>query len=200
MNVVFVNHTIETFTPTRSGAIATHVCECYRAARRQGAEPVVISGRCDAEPFPNVNAIWLDYPHVPERGAVYKFHRAVRKLSGWRHLRTEARAGHTMKQPAPVGVAGTDVRLRAAAHGVSAAIEAEAVELLIRSVATDAVTPEKRLNVALEVDGRWHLRDGGQGQHRQDERDQRQSHAPILPFRKIMSLFSIPIIATKTRS
>ena len=104
MNVVFVNHTIETFTPTRSGAIATHVCECYRAARRQGAEPVVISGRCDAEPFPNVNAIWLDYPHVPERGAVYKFHRAVRKLTGWRHLRQRSYGGKVVRAIRKAGV------------------------------------------------------------------------------------------------
>ena len=90
MNVVFINHTIETFTPTQSGAIATHVCECYRAARRQGDEPVVISGRSDAEPFPDVNAIWLDYPPVPERGLAHKLCRIQRKLTGWRHLRQQA--------------------------------------------------------------------------------------------------------------
>ena len=46
---VFINNSMETFTPTRSGAIATHIRECCRAAQLQKFEPVVISIRCEAE-------------------------------------------------------------------------------------------------------------------------------------------------------
>ncbi len=90
MKPVFINHTIETFTPTQSGAIATHVWECYRAAGRSSDAPVVISGRSAAAPFPEVQATWLDYPPVPERGLFRKLYRIQRKLAGWRHLRQQA--------------------------------------------------------------------------------------------------------------
>jgi glycosyltransferase involved in cell wall biosynthesis len=88
--VVFINHSHETFTPTQSGAIATVVCECCRAARRSGETPVVISRRSDAAPFPDVEAVWLDYPPVPERGLAHKLFRLQRRLTGWRHLRQQA--------------------------------------------------------------------------------------------------------------
>ena len=86
MSVVFINQSLETFTPTQSGAIATHVCETYRAAQRQGAEPTVISQRCEAAPFPGVNLILLDSPRVPVKGVAFKLKRLERKLTGWRHL------------------------------------------------------------------------------------------------------------------
>jgi len=88
-NVVFINHSHETFTPTQSGAIATHVCECYRAAQRRGDSPMVLTARSDAEPFAAVDAIWLDYPQVPARGLAHRFYRAQRKLTGWRHCRQQ---------------------------------------------------------------------------------------------------------------
>lgn len=88
--MVFINHTHETFTPTQSGAIATVLCECYRAARRRGEAPVVISRRSEAAPFPDVQAIWLDYPPVPATGLAHKLFRIQRKLTGWRHLRQQA--------------------------------------------------------------------------------------------------------------
>ncbi len=92
MSVVFINQSLETFTPTRSGAIATHVCETYHAAQRHGAEPTVISIRCAAAPFPGVKLILLDYPKVPEKGAAFKLLRLQRKLTGWRHLGQQAYA------------------------------------------------------------------------------------------------------------
>ncbi len=87
MNVVFINHPVETFTATRSGAIATHLWECCRAAQRQGIEPVVITSRCEAEPYRDVATVLLDYPRVSENRFVKKLFRAQRKLTGWRHLR-----------------------------------------------------------------------------------------------------------------
>jgi len=88
-SVVFINHSHETFTPTQSGAIATHVCECYRAARRRGDSPVVLSARSDAEPFADVDAIWIDYPQVPVNGLAHQLYRVQRKLTGWRHCRQQ---------------------------------------------------------------------------------------------------------------
>lgn len=96
-SVVFINHTHETFTPTQSGAIATHVCECYRAARRSGDTPVVISARTCAAPFSEVATLWLDYPRVPEGALAHGLFRIQRKLDGWRHLRQRAYANRIVR-------------------------------------------------------------------------------------------------------
>jgi glycosyltransferase involved in cell wall biosynthesis len=86
-SVVFINHTNETFTPTQSGAIATHVCECYLAALRSGDSPVVISARTSVAPFAGIATLWLDYPRIPEARIAHCLFRIQRKLNGWRHLR-----------------------------------------------------------------------------------------------------------------
>jgi glycosyltransferase involved in cell wall biosynthesis len=95
--MLFINHTAETFTPTKSGAIATHVCECYHAARRQGERPVVISARSDAAPFPDVEVIWIDAPRVPENGLALTLCRIQRKLTGWRHLRQQVHGARVVR-------------------------------------------------------------------------------------------------------
>jgi glycosyltransferase involved in cell wall biosynthesis len=93
MKAVFINNSAETFTPTQSGAIATHIWECCRAARNRGIEPLVISIRCEAEPYREVKTMLLDYPRIPSHPALIKALRAQRKLTGWRHLRQGAYAG-----------------------------------------------------------------------------------------------------------
>jgi len=90
MNAVFINHSHETFTPTQSGAIATHVSECERAARRGGDAVLVVSARSVAAPFPDAETLFLDYPAVPARGLGQLLCRVQRKLTGWRHLRQQA--------------------------------------------------------------------------------------------------------------
>ena len=92
MNPVFINNTAETFTPTQSGAIATHIRECCIAAMRQKFEPVVISIRCAAEPYRDVKTILLDPPHIPQNRFLVKLLRAERKFTGWRHLRQRMHA------------------------------------------------------------------------------------------------------------
>ena len=87
MRVAFVNNTSETFTPTHSGAIATHVWECCRVALRSGFDPLVFSRRAQAETYDGVRCILLDYPWVPKHSLVEKVLRIQRKLTGWRHLR-----------------------------------------------------------------------------------------------------------------
>jgi len=87
---VFINHAEETFTPTQSGAIATHIHECSRAAVRQDFDPVVITIRCEAPAFNDVPTIFLDPPWIPRNPFLVKLLRARRKLTGWRHLRQMA--------------------------------------------------------------------------------------------------------------
>ena len=91
---VFINHSVETFTPTESGAIATHIHECCRAAMKQDFEPLVISIRCDAAPFDDVETVLLDAPRIPRSSLLVKVLRAQRKYTGWRHLRQRAHAGN----------------------------------------------------------------------------------------------------------
>jgi glycosyltransferase involved in cell wall biosynthesis len=83
---------VETFTPTESGAIATHIHECCRAAAQQAFEPVVISIKCDAKPYDDVQTVLLDPPHIPQNLFIRKLLRAERKMGGWRHLRQKAHA------------------------------------------------------------------------------------------------------------
>lgn len=97
MSYLFINHSLETFTPTVSGAIATHIWECSRAAQRQGLSPVVLSVRGTAEPHGDVNTILLDYPQVPKRGLRFRLLRAHRRLSGWRHLGQRRHAANVAK-------------------------------------------------------------------------------------------------------
>jgi glycosyltransferase involved in cell wall biosynthesis len=94
MSVVFINNSIETFTPTQSGAIATHIRECCRAAQLQKVEPVVISIRCAAAPYSDVKTILVDPPHIPDNRFAVKLLRAERKLTGWRHLRQKNHAAN----------------------------------------------------------------------------------------------------------
>jgi glycosyltransferase involved in cell wall biosynthesis len=104
MSPVFINHTVETFTPTESGAIATHIHECCRAAADEDFEPVVISVNCKAEPFGDVRTVLLDAPRIPSNKVVLKLLRAERKLAGWRHLRQQVHAGNVVRALAEGGL------------------------------------------------------------------------------------------------
>ena len=97
MSPVFINHTVETFTPTESGAIATHIHECCRAAMEQDYEPTVISINCSAEPFGDVRSVLLEPPRLPRNAVVIKLLRAERKIAGWRHLRQGIHAANVAR-------------------------------------------------------------------------------------------------------
>ena len=94
MSVVFINTTLESFTPTKSGAIGTWIWEICQAAKRDGVEPLVITLRDDTEPYPWKNAIFLKYPrHDFNKG----WKRILRKafvlqarFGGWYHMRHPA--------------------------------------------------------------------------------------------------------------
>ena len=86
MNLVIVNNTSETFTPTHSGAIATWIWEICGAAQRQGIVPLVITRRAEQPAYRWSALIEMDYPPPPRTRLGFFFGRAGRKLDGWRHI------------------------------------------------------------------------------------------------------------------
>lgn len=87
MNVVFINSTGDTFTPTKSGAISTWIWEMCRAASREGVQSLVITRSSDAPPYPWDDTIFVDYPPLrPFRGAGRLF-QLQKRLTGWGHIR-----------------------------------------------------------------------------------------------------------------
>ena len=97
MSFVCINYSEETYTPTQSGAIATHIWECCRAARRRGLTPVVLSRRCAAEPYRDGTTVFVDYPPLPTNRVLRKIFRAQRRLTGWRHVRQGAYAARVAR-------------------------------------------------------------------------------------------------------
>jgi len=92
MSVAFINHPLETWTPTGSGALATILWECCRAAQSRGSLPWVITRESQAARFPWPQTITLDPPALPTHPLALRALRAERKLTGWRHLRHRAYA------------------------------------------------------------------------------------------------------------
>ncbi len=75
MNVVFIKHTLDTFTPAQSDAVATHLGKWSRAAQRIGNAPVVIPAVSVAVLSPNLNGIWLRVPRARD-GSLARSERA----------------------------------------------------------------------------------------------------------------------------
>lgn len=107
MSLTIINHPHETFTPSQSGALATVIWECCRAAQRSGSCPTVISRESPVPTFPWPELISIPYPRAEETGRLSWLWRAERKLTGWRHLRHRAyavrvdRAIHSSKKTGP---------------------------------------------------------------------------------------------------
>lgn len=115
--IIFVNYTDETFTPTQSGAIATHIWECASAARDAGDAPWVISRRGTAAPFRWSKLMLLDYPREP-RGPAGNFlmrlqrrTRGVPRLSQGRWARRVSEAIAEVSGPGPTIVLQNDPEL-----------------------------------------------------------------------------------------
>ena len=79
---VFVNHTAETFTSTASGAVATYIYECCRAAASIGEQPWVISRSADAAAFDWPTLRLIDYPRRPQGWLGEQLTRVQRKTIG----------------------------------------------------------------------------------------------------------------------
>ncbi len=87
--LVFINSTGDTFTPTQSGAIATWVWEMARASQRFGLEPWVITRSASVDAYPWVRTVELPYPFPPAiRGAGRCFAWLGRR-NGWQHVRQD---------------------------------------------------------------------------------------------------------------
>lgn len=80
MKIVFINNSQETFTPTRSGAIATWIWEVSREIRHQGIEPCIVSRSCEAAPYTEFEVSLLPYPESLAPGARRWLGRLERKL------------------------------------------------------------------------------------------------------------------------
>lgn len=106
MDLVFINNSAETFTPTQSGAVATHIWECARVAEARGLKSVVVSRRCEVAPYPEVRTILLDYPPIPNAFLPLKWFRGQRRLAGWRHLRQGAYAARVARALRGAGLEG----------------------------------------------------------------------------------------------
>ncbi len=100
MSVVFINHPLETWTPTSSGALATIIWQCCQIAERESGSPAslpwVITRGSEAARFPWAQTIVLDPPPLPAHPLAVKVLRAERKLTGWRHLSHRAYAFRVM--------------------------------------------------------------------------------------------------------
>jgi glycosyltransferase involved in cell wall biosynthesis len=92
MSLIFINHPLETFTPTASGALATIIWECCRVAEKQGVRPRVITRSSPIARFDWPETTVLEYPPVPTQGPMLNAYRLQRKLTGWNHLRHRAYA------------------------------------------------------------------------------------------------------------
>ena len=91
MKIAFINCTGETFTPTKSGALGTHVWELCRAAReRDGVEPTVISRTSDVPSYDWPRAVLVDYPRLPHGRIAGRLVQMHRRLCGWGHPREGA--------------------------------------------------------------------------------------------------------------
>jgi glycosyltransferase involved in cell wall biosynthesis len=84
--LVFINSTGDTFTPTHSGAIATWVWEMCRAAGRFALEPWVISRDSPVQAYPWPRTILLEYPFPPKIRGAGRLAGWLGRMRGWAHI------------------------------------------------------------------------------------------------------------------
>ena len=84
--LVFINSTGDTFTPTHSGAIATWVWEMCRAAQPYAVEPWVISKALSVEAYPWPRTILLDYPYPAKIRGAGRLAEWLGRMHGWAHV------------------------------------------------------------------------------------------------------------------
>jgi len=88
--LIFINSTGDTFTPTHSGAIATWIWEMCRAAQGLSLEPWVITRDSTADAYPWVRTVEMSYPHPPGIRGAGRLCRWISVKGGWGHVRQEA--------------------------------------------------------------------------------------------------------------
>jgi glycosyltransferase involved in cell wall biosynthesis len=84
MRIIQVNNSDETYTPTASGAIATHIWEVGRVAADAGVETMVLTREAAEAAMPHHNIFFTEPPR-PKRGRVHRWvQRVERRCLGWR--------------------------------------------------------------------------------------------------------------------
>ena len=96
--LVFINTPLGTFTPTRSGAVATVIWETCLAAAKTGVRPWVISRRDpEAEAYDWERLILIEPVRQPTSKAGIFIARGMRKLQGHREMRHRVHAKRVLK-------------------------------------------------------------------------------------------------------
>ncbi len=85
--LIFINSTGDTFTPTHSGAIATWIWEMCRASQASGWEPWVLTRTANVDAYPWVRTVEIAYPFPPLIRGSGRFYRWLSKINGWAHIR-----------------------------------------------------------------------------------------------------------------
>jgi glycosyltransferase involved in cell wall biosynthesis len=97
MRTVQINNSDETFTPTASGAIATHIWEVCRVAVCEGEAPLIISQDAKAPPFEGVETVLLPMQSPRLDGWRGLSRRLMRRLTGWREAEHRRHAGNVVR-------------------------------------------------------------------------------------------------------
>ena len=88
MRIIQINNSDETFTPTASGAIATHIWEICRVAEATGIQTTVLTRAAEESSMVGGELLFTEPPRQRVTGWKRWAHRAERRIFGWRE------AGH----------------------------------------------------------------------------------------------------------
>jgi hypothetical protein len=102
--LVFINSTGDTFTPTQSGAIATWVWEMCRAAQSFGLEPWVISKSSSADAYPWTRTVLLEYPFPAKIKGAGRLAGWLGRMRGWAHICQGEWVKHVLRYAAQRGL------------------------------------------------------------------------------------------------
>lgn len=101
MRIIQINNSDETYTPTASGAIATHIWEIGRAARSTGVQTLVLTRDAAQPPMPERALVFTEPPRLSATVAGRWARRIDRRILGWRdsgHRRHARRVVETVKR------------------------------------------------------------------------------------------------------
>jgi len=88
--IVFINSTSDTFTPTHSGAFSTWIWELCQCASKHGVEPLVITKTYGIEPYPWKRTVLLEYPKLAPIRGMGRLFEIEKRITGWGHPRQRA--------------------------------------------------------------------------------------------------------------
>ncbi|NBB83284.1 MAG: glycosyltransferase, partial [Alphaproteobacteria bacterium] len=96
--LVFILTAEESFTPSRSGAIATHTHACCRQAAAAGVQTLVLARPNPQAPaYDDVESLLYEAPEAPSGGPALMVRRAERRARQWTRLRFGEYAEQTVR-------------------------------------------------------------------------------------------------------